>query len=390
MPQVIGALVAGLVLGPAMLGIVSDSEGVNIFAEVGVIMLMFTAGLETDLKELKKTGLASFVIAVLGVAVPLAGGFLVSGIFGEGVIGLSRNQLLEYIFIGVVLTATSVSITVETLRELGKLKSKAGTTILGAAVIDDILGIIILTIITSMKDPSVPMTGTLFKIVLFFVFSLVMGIAAHWVFKFLGKRYGKKRRVPIYSFAFCLLLAFVAEHYFGIADITGAYIAGIIVSNAYVSNYVMEKIDITSYMIFSPIFFASVGIKTNLSGFSMAVVAFSVCLLIVAILSKVIGCGLGARICGFSNLDSAKIGIGMISRGEVALIVAQKGAEVGLISSVMFPPIIIVVVATTLITPVLLKLIYSNKLKGNHNEDNCQGWEEKYCPIEEPGTEQPG
>ena len=183
------------------------------------------------------------------------------------------------------------------------------------------------------------------------------------------------------------MLSFVAEHYFGIADITGAYIAGIIVSNAYVSNYVMEKIDITSYMIFSPIFFASVGIKTNLSGFSMALVGFSVCLLIVAILSKVIGCGLGARICGFNNLDSAKIGIGMISRGEVALIVAQKGAAVGLISATMFPPIIIVVVATTLVTPVLLKLIYSDKIKGNQNQDRCEGWEEKYCPIQDPVEE---
>jgi Kef-type K+ transport system membrane component KefB len=364
-PAVVGALLAGLILGPSMLNVLHESDFMVKMAEIGVILLMFTAGMETDLKELRKSGLASLVVAVCGVLVPLVGGFLVSAAFNGGLAGLDKIGILRHVFVGVVLTATSVSITVETLRELGKLRSKTGTTILGAAVIDDVLGIVVLTIVTGMSDPTVQLSMVFFKIIAFFVFAALAGVGFYYLFRFLSNRYGHKRRVPIYGLAFCFLMAYVAEVFFGIADITGAYLAGIIISNTRDSDYVMSKVDVASYMLFSPIFFASIGIKTDLHGLGMQMIWFALALLIVAIISKIIGCGLGARLCGFRTMGALKVGAGMVSRGEVALIVAQKGVQSNLLSTTMFAPIILVVIVTTLITPVLLKIVYSKRWKAN-------------------------
>ncbi len=361
MPQVVGALLAGVILGPTFFNVLQETTFINQMAELGVILLMFTAGMETDIKELKETGKASFIIAILGVAVPLIGGFAIAMLFTPNWQAISILDLLQNIFIGVILTATSVSITVETLREMGKLKTKSGTAILGAAVIDDILGIVILTVIMGFRDSSVSLMSIIFRIGLFFIFAAVCGVLFHQAFKYLGEKYGRKRRIPIYSFILCLLLAYIAEEYFGIADITGAYLAGIIISNIHENDYIAEKVEITSYMLFSPIFFASIGIKTSIHAMSWTIVFFSLALIVVAILTKVIGCGLGAYMTGFSRSDSLKIGIGMVSRGEVALIVANKGATVGLIREEYFAPIIIVVLFTTLITPILLKIVYKEK-----------------------------
>ncbi len=361
MPQVVGALLAGVILGPTFFNVLQETTFINQMAELGVILLMFTAGMETDIKELKETGKASFIIAILGVAVPLIGGFAIAMLFTPNWQAISTLDLLQNIFIGVILTATSVSITVETLREMGKLKTKSGTAILGAAVIDDILGIVILTVIMGFRDSSVSLMSIIFRIGLFFIFAAVCGVLFHQAFKYLGEKYGRKRRIPIYSFILCLLLAYIAEEYFGIADITGAYLAGIIISNIHENDYIAEKVEITSYMLFSPIFFASIGIKTSIHAMSWTIVFFSLALIVVAILTKVIGCGLGAYMTGFSRSDSLKIGIGMVSRGEVALIVANKGATVGLIREEYFAPIIIVVLFTTLITPILLKIVYKEK-----------------------------
>ncbi len=361
MPQVVGALLAGVILGPTFFNVLQETTFINQMAELGVILLMFTAGMETDIKELKETGKASFIIAILGVAVPLIGGFAIAMLFTPNWQAISILDLLQNIFIGVILTATSVSITVETLREMGKLKTKSGTAILGAAVIDDILGIVILTVIMGFRDSSVSLMSIIFRIGLFFIFADVCGVLFHQAFKYLGEKYGRKRRIPIYSFILCLLLAYIAEEYFGIADITGAYLAGIIISNIHENDYIAEKVEITSYMLFSPIFFASIGIKTSIHAMSWTIVFFSLALIVVAILTKVIGCGLGAYMTGFSRSDSLKIGIGMVSRGEVALIVANKGATVGLIREEYFAPIIIVVLFTTLITPILLKIVYKEK-----------------------------
>ena len=357
MPQVVGALLVGVLLGPSCLNILHETDFLTKSAEIGVIFLMFLAGLDTDFDDLKATGKSAVIIAFVGVLIPLGSGFLTYFLFFHG----ERPDtmiFLESTFVGIVLTATSVSITVETLREMGKLKGKMGTSILGAAIIDDILVIIALTVITSFTVPGVEIMVVLLKIFLFFVFIAVCGFFVFRLFRKLEIVYGTKRRVAIYAVVFCLLLSYISEVYFGVADITGAYFAGLILCNVTeTKSYIASKINITSYMFFTPIFFASIGIKTVITGMSQELILFTLALLIVAILSKIVGCGLGAKICGFSNMDSLAIGVGMISRGEVALIVAQKGEQAGLISSTLFPAIVLVVIVTTLITPILLKTV---------------------------------
>lgn len=364
LPQVVGALLAGLILGPACFGIIHETDVISSLAEVGVIVLMFTAGMETDVQELKRTGLKSFVIALFGVILPIIGGFLVSEMFHPGTDFQTR---LQNIFIGVVLTATSVSITVETLKELGKLSTHSGNAILGAALIDDVLGIIALTVITSFADQSVSLWLVIVKILAFFVFCAIVAVlmikfGIPWINKY------KKdlRRFNILAFSFCLLMSFCAEYFFGVSDITGAFVAGLILSNTSKTTYMLNRFDTVSYLLLSPIFFASVGLKVEITSMSSAIIWFTILLLIAAILTKIIGCGLGAKICGYTNLQSTKIGIGMISRGEVALIVATKGAAVGLMTSEFFAPIIIVVVVTTIVTPIMLKGVYR--------------WQDKHVP----------
>ena len=240
---------------------------------------------------------------------------------------------------------------------MGRLKGKVGTAILGAAIIDDIMGIVVLTLVSAMTDPTVNPISVLLRIVAFFVLVVVVGLIMYRLFRVMTKEWGNHRRIAIYGFAFCLILSFVAEHYFGIADITGAYFAGLILCNIMEAReYINKKMTVLGYMIFSPIFFASIGIKTELDGMTASLLVFSVALLVVAILTKIVGCGLGAKIMGFTWSDSLSVGLGMVSRGEVALIVAQKGAQSGLVDSSLFPPIVLVVIVTTLITPILLKL----------------------------------
>lgn len=361
MPQVVGALVAGVILGPAVLNVLSETEFIQKLAELGVIVLMFTAGLETDINQLKKTGKASFIIAVLGVIIPLVGGFFIASIFNKG---NDVNTILQNVFIGIILTATSVSITVETLKEMGKLKTRAGNAILGAAIIDDILGIIALTITTSLADPSINVIIVLAKIVMFFIFAGLAGYLFHWAFIKLDERYQRDlRRFVIFAFVFCLLLSFSAEEFFGVADITGAFIAGLVISDSNRSNYLNSRFETLSYMLLSPIFFASIGIKVQLTAMTKTILIFAILLLIVAILSKVFGCALGAKLCKYSNREAIQIGTGMISRGEVALIVANKGIAMGLMLPEFLAPVVIVVVVTTIVTPILLKVVFNNKSK---------------------------
>ena len=356
LPQVVGALIAGLLLGPACFGVLQETDFIKNIAEIGVIVLMFAAGLETDVQELKKTGLASFIIALLGVIVPLIGGYFVATIYNPVT---DQQTMLQNIFVGVVLTATSVSITVETLKELGKLSTKTGNAILGAALIDDVLGIIALTVISSFAGSDVSLWVILLKILGFFIFC---GVVAFLFIKFVNpwiNKYKKDlRRFVILAFAFCLLMSFSAEYFFGVSDITGAFVAGLILSNNKKTSYMLNRFDTVSYVLLSPVFFASVGLKVTFSNMSATVVVLTVLLLVVAILSKMICCGLGAKICKYTNLQSVKIGIGMISRGEVALIVATKGMSMGLMKDEFFAPLVLVVVATTIVTPILLKLAY--------------------------------
>lgn len=360
LPEVVGALLAGVILGPSALGLMS-MEGdtgtlLTYVAEMGVIFLMFSAGLDTDLKELKANIGASFVTALIGVIVPLIGGMIGYALyFGEDL--SNYDQMLQSLFVGVVLTATSVSITVETLREMGRLSGKVGMTILGAAIIDDILGMVVLAVVSSMKDTSVKPTAVLIKIVLYFVLILILFMVTSRL-EFAIEKNDHKRRVAIFAIAFCFILAYVSEIGFGIADITGAYFAGVMLCQSKIRDYVDVKIHDVSTVFFSCIFFASVGLKVTLGGMTLKVWMFAVILTLIAIISKMVGCGLGAKICKFTWKESLQTGVGMISRGEVALIVAEKGRQVGLISEDLFAPIILVVIVTTLITPILLKVVF--------------------------------
>lgn len=359
LPQVVGALIAGVIMGPACLGWIHNTEMLSCLSEIGVIVLMFAAGLETDINELKRTGKASFLIALIGVIVPMLGGAAAAYFFNDSVDG---NKMLQNIFIGIILTATSVSITVETLKEMGKLSTPAGNAILGAAIIDDILGIIALTMVISMADSSVSIGMVLLKILGFFVFTFIAAVGYHYAFKkWTDNNPVKLRRYVVISFAFCLVLAYCAEEFFGVADITGAFFAGLAISGTNKADYVTKRFDTLSYLLLSPIFFASIGLKVVLPKMNLEIVLFTVIICLVAVLTKVIGCGLGAKICKYTNKEALQIGVGMISRGEVALIVANKGEAVGLMSDKFFAPIVIMVVLTTIITPVLLKVVFKDK-----------------------------
>lgn len=372
LPQVVGALMAGVLFGPTVLNLLHETQFITQLSEIGVIVLMFCAGLETDIDELKKSSRSSLIIALIGVIVPLICGFLISFLFNKStsISDAPSNIILQNLFIGVVLTATSVSITVETLKEMGKLNTNVGNTILGAAIIDDVLGIIALTIVTSFTDSSVNILTVLFQIFSFFLFS---GICCFLFYKFFSKvqlRHGRgMRRFIILSFVYCLILSYCAEVFFGVADITGAFIAGLIISKTTYSKYIALRFETLSYMFLSPVFFASIGIKFKLPSMTLSMVIFSIVLALIAILSKILGCGLAAKLCNFSYLESLQIGAGMVSRGEVALIVANKGAALGLMSSVFFGPIIIMIIVTTIITPLLLKIVFSNRIsKKNSNQ----------------------
>jgi Kef-type K+ transport system membrane component KefB len=358
MPQVVGALLAGLLLGPSFLGILEPTEFLSCVSELGVIVLMFSAGLETDLQELKRSGKASFVIALLGVILPLLGGYAVAVLFNHG----HESAFLENLFIGVVLTATSVSITVEALKEMGKLSTKASNAILGAAIIDDVLGLLALTIVTGMSSDTVSLPLVIGKVVLFFAISVVLGYFLHRLIqRWMNSAAWDRKRFAIIALAFGFLYAFVSEHFFGVADITGAFIAGLIISNTTRVTYVASRCEILSYMFLSPVFFASIGIQVVLPKWTASIVLFTVLLTLVAILTKMVGCGLGAKLCKYSNKDSLRIGLGMVSRGEVALIVANKGSAAGLLPTEFMTPIVLMVTVTVIVSPILLKLAYKSK-----------------------------
>ncbi|MCR5639554.1 MAG: cation:proton antiporter [Lachnospiraceae bacterium] len=357
-PQVVGEIIAGLIIGPSLLGWVETTDFLSEMAAIGVVLLMFTAGLETDLKDLKETGVTAFFVALMGVFTPLVFGTVMYLCF-YGFDGFGTDKFLEALFIGTIMTATSVSITVQALRELGYLKGKLGTTIVSAAIIDDVIGIIVLTIVLGMKNGGSSILETLIKTLLFFVLAVGAGVIVYRLFKAYDKKYPHTRRIPIMGLAFCLVLSYVAEKYFGIADITGAYVAGVILCNMRDSEYIAEKMDINSYMLFGPIFFASIGIKTNIREFTLDILLFSVVFVIVALLSKIIGCSLVGKIAGFNWPDSLKMGVGMMTRGEVALIVSQKGLAAGMIEPVYFMAVIMLIIVSSIATPMILKSLFT-------------------------------
>jgi Kef-type K+ transport system membrane component KefB len=344
-PEVVGQIVAGLLLGPAVFHVVEETDFLAQMAEIGVMMIMFEAGLGTDLNQMRKTGIKAVVIAFVGVAVPIIMGALLYMLFyGFGAPG--SDAFIRAVFIGTIISATSVSITVAALKELGKLNGEVGTAITGAAIIDDVISIVVLTLVIGMKGGSGSGSGTgvgmvLLKVVLFFALTIGTGFIIHKLTKWLDEHYPHTRRIPIARLCYCFLVGYIAETYFGIADITGAYMAGVVLCNLSDRDYIESKIDISSYMVFAPLFFTGIGLKTSFASMDMKLLAFSIIFVVIALVSKVFGCGGSALLLGFSKNDALKIGIGMMSRGEVALITAQKGLAAGIIASDRFTAVIL-------------------------------------------------
>ena len=382
-PQVAGMIIAGLLLRflPWFKNFGSDVPGtlfgetdqfISFIAEIGVIMIMFGAGLGTNLKSLIKSGLKSTAIALCGVLVPLIMGTVMALCFW-GFDGFGTPQFYRAMFIGTILTATSVSISVASLQELGKLKTDLGQTIVSAAIIDDVFGIIALTVVLGIGTGSGGIGTIMIKTVLFFVCAIVAGFLLFRLARWYDKRHPHTRRIPIYGLGCAFIFAYAAEKFFGIADITGAYIAGVVFCSLLDAPYMERKIDVNSYMIFAPVFFASIGLKTDLSGMNIGLLWFSIAFVIVGCISKIIGCAGISKLMGFSLKDSYKIGLGMMVRGEVALIVAQKGLSVGIVESKYFAPVILLIIVSSMIVPILMKKAYS----GENNE------EAKELPVSE-------
>ena len=383
LPQVIGLLATGIILGlitliPSQNLITDDStEGIAFLAEIGVVLIMFSAGLETDIKQVKETGVASLIITSLGVIVPLGLGFLVSLVLPGDLI--DTKILFRNIFYGVILTATSVSVTVAALKELGRLKSPIGTAIVSAAILDDIIGVIILSVIISLDGALVSgnssdvgmQIGIVFgKTALFFIFAIAFGILVRMIFKKLSNKYDHHRRLPIFALAFAFFYAYAAEAWFGIADITGAFFAGIFLSGTRDTGYIEKRADTTSYLIFTPVFFAKVGL-TSIGSFSSiepSFILFGLLFILAGIVGKLFGCGLGAKISKYSFKDSLRCGLGMMVRAEVCLISAQKGIDAGIISGSIQPFILVLILLTSFLTPILLKATYKNEVHQDVSE----------------------
>ena len=363
-PQVVGALLAGVILGPSCFNVMEATDFITQTAQIGVLMLMFLAGLDTDVQQLRRTGAKSLLIAVLGVVVPL--------VFCGGAYLLFCHETMDFtgvmrgLYVGTVFAATSVSITVETLTEMGRLNTQVGATILGAALIDDVVGIVILSVIDSVSTSSSgSVLGTILLIVLFFVFTLVVGLLMIRLFRRVTSHHAHSRRLAVWALAFCFLMAWCAEDIFGVADITGAYFAGLILCNlSQGRKFIAKKMAVASYIFFAPVFFASVGLRTDLHLINGDILLLTVILLLGALLSKLVGCGGAARLCGMGRRDALSVSIGMMSRGEVGLMVAQKGMACGMIDESVFPAVILVVVVSCLVTPVLLKLSMSKPTQG--------------------------
>lgn len=346
-PAVLGQIIVGIILG---LGIVEKTEIIEVMGELGVIFLMFIAGLETDVDELKSSGASSATIAAGGVIFPLV--FVVAGIY------LFTKDLQLSVFMGVVSTATSVSISVQTLREMNRLNSRQGLGILGAAIIDDIIGIILLTITVGFFKPGEGgnLIFVLLKIVSFFILTFFVGyIIIKLVRKFVGSSLLDDKIVS-YAVIGCFLLAFSSEE-LGVAAITGAYFSGVVFSMTSFRHKIAHDISGISGLLFTPIFFVGIGMGVNLKSAFLAIGIGSL-FMILAVIGKIIGSGLGAKLTGFNNKAALQIGIGMVPRAEVAIIIANLGLKLNLIGEKDLAAVILTVLITTLITPSMLKAAF--------------------------------
>ncbi|MDA2490912.1 MULTISPECIES: cation:proton antiporter [Bacillus cereus group] len=353
-PSVLGKLIVGIVIGPAVLGWIENSELLTQLSNVGVILLMFMAGLETDLEELNANRNSSLAIALGGIILPFVGGY-VSGL----VMGMEQGNA---VFLGLLLCATSVSISVQTLRDLGKMKTRESTTMLGAAVFDDILVVILLAFAMSfLGTDDVNLTMVILKKVVFFASIILIG----WKGVPAIMRWLSPLRVSESIVSAALIICFSFAYFgelLGIAGIIGAFAAGIAISQTNYKHEVEKKVEPIAYAMFVPVFFVSIGMNITFDGIGNQI-WFILALTVIAVLTKLIGCGFGARMTGFDAKSSAIIGAGMVSRGEVALIIAGTGLSSGLLAQDYFTAIVIVVILTTMITPPMLKYTFGAKDK---------------------------
>ncbi|HDR3489949.1 TPA: cation:proton antiporter [Bacillus wiedmannii] len=353
-PSVLGKLIVGIVIGPAILGWIENSELLTQLSNVGVILLMFMAGLETDLEELNANRNSSLAVALGGIILPFLGGY-VSGL----VMGMEQGNA---VFLGLLLCATSVSISVQTLRDLGKMKTRESTTMLGAAVFDDILVVILLAFAMSfLGTDDVNLTMVILKKVVFFASIILIG----WKGVPAIMRWLSPLRVSESIVSAALIICFSFAYFgelLGIAGIIGAFAAGIAISQTNYKHEVEKKVEPIAYAMFVPVFFVSIGMNITFDGIGNQI-WFILALTVIAVLTKLIGCGLGARMTGFDAKSSAIIGAGMVSRGEVALIIAGTGLSSGLLAQDYFTAIVIVVILTTMITPPMLKYTFGAKDK---------------------------
>ncbi len=391
LPQVIGYLVAGLLLNlfqfiPGQNIFSNDAkEGISYLAKIGVILIMFSAGIETDLRKVKSTGIKSIVITLAGVIVPMGLGFLLTVLCFGGFQNIMNNYK-EALFYGTILTATSVSVTVATLKEMGKLDSELGTCIVSAAILDDIIGVVVLSLVLGFEGASdngayfvdllsswginASISSTISIILYMAIFSAV-GLGLSKLMNHLAIKYDHHRRIPIYSLAICFTYAWAAEEVFGVADITGAFLAGLILSNNNDKKYIDRRTDIFSGFLFSPIFFANIGIGMSFETINPNFLLFGFLFIVVGILGKLLGCGIAAKACGFGWKESTSIGVGMMVRAEVALVCMQKGVDAGIIDSSISTFVVIMILISSLIAPIILKSLNYTKqatTKSNLND----------------------
>ena len=362
----------------------TETDFISQLSELGVIVLMFSAGMGTDINELKHSGKAGFWVALLGVIVPLVMGTVLA--WSAAAVGLIDSVgMLENVFIGTILTATSVSITVETLKEMGKLETAVGNTILAAALIDDVLGLIALTLVSSLAGGGESIFVVLLKIVGFFIFAIVVGFGANRLFCWMLKRQGgwATHRNSVLAFVLCLVMAYCAEEFFGVADITGAYAAGLAVACTPKGTYIQSKYNPLGYLLLTPVFFAAIGITFEESEYFIQEFRRTGAIDRTVLFSKLAGCGLGAKLCGFSGRESVQVGMGMVCRGEVALIVANRGLSMGVLSAAMMTPVVITVVGGTILTPILLKLAFRGEAQEKLVESRLADRYEKTEQLED-------
>ena len=377
LPQVVGMILAGLLIGPALFagigfqGLIHPTEiemdVLKSFSQIGVVFILFSSGLETDFREMKRSGVAATCIALAGVAVPILLGTFTALLFMGGLSEIHNHEkFMNALFIGCILSATSVGITVETLRELGKLKTKIGTTILSAAIIDDVIGIIALSVITGLGgEGSIWMT--LLRVAGFFLFTIVAGYLMRRAFRLMVKIYPRRRRTSIFAFAACFFFAYAAESFFGIAAITGAYMAGLMLSGLGDSQFVDRKVIVSGYMFFTPMFFAYIGISADFSGFHWSSMLFVAAFVAAGIIGKIIGCGAVARGFRYDKKESLAAGFGMIARGEVALAVYATGQVLIAKKDGLDPLVatIFLIITSSILCPVFLKMVFKGHQAAN-------------------------